>query len=72
MTREAMPYGDAPCVYVIHENDAWLQPLRGEFEARGIQIIASNRDAFRAALAPLYARYEDIWGRGVFAHLQAL
>jgi hypothetical protein len=39
MTREAMPYGETPCVYVIHENDAWLQPLRGEFEARGIPYM---------------------------------
>jgi len=36
MTREAMPYGDGPCAYVIHENDAWLAPLRQEFERQGI------------------------------------
>ena len=46
--------------------------LRTEFAARGVQFIDSNRDAFRTALAPLYARYEEIWGRGVFAALQAL
>jgi len=27
---------DVPCVYVIHENDAWVEPLRREFDARGI------------------------------------
>ena len=36
MSHEAMPRGDAPSVYVIHENDAWLQPLRRELEARGV------------------------------------
>lgn len=46
--------------------------LRTEFAGRGIQIIQSNRPAFQAALAPMYARYEEVWGRGVFAALQAL
>jgi len=36
MTRESMPYGDGPCAYVIHENDAWLEPLRREFEKQDI------------------------------------
>jgi hypothetical protein len=27
---------DVPRVYVIHENDAWVEPLRREFEARDI------------------------------------
>ena len=27
---------DTPRVYVIHENDAWLEPLRREFEAQGV------------------------------------
>ena len=46
--------------------------LRGEFEGRGVQFVASDREAFRRALAPLYERYEEVWGRGVFAALQAL
>jgi hypothetical protein len=36
MMREPMPYGDVPCAYVIHENDAWVEPLRRAFEAQGI------------------------------------
>jgi tripartite ATP-independent transporter DctP family solute receptor len=48
------------------------QSLRGEFEGRGTQFIDSDRPAFRRALAPLYERYEEVWGRGVFAALQAL
>src|ERR1700722_12645831 len=27
---------DSPRVYVIHENDAWVEPLRREFDARQI------------------------------------
>ena len=27
---------DVSRVYVIHENDAWVEPLRREFEARSI------------------------------------
>jgi TRAP-type C4-dicarboxylate transport system substrate-binding protein len=46
--------------------------LRTEFAGRGVQIIESNRPAFQAALAPMYGRYEEVWGRGVFAALQAL
>jgi tripartite ATP-independent transporter DctP family solute receptor len=46
--------------------------LRTEFAGRGVQIIESNRAAFQAALAPMYQRYEEVWGRGVFAALQAL
>src|SRR5262245_22971209 len=39
MTREAMPRGEMPHVYVIHENDAWLEPLRHEFKAREIPYM---------------------------------
>ena len=46
--------------------------LRGEFTQRGVIFIESNRPAFQAALAPMYQRYEEVWGRGVFAQLQAL
>jgi TRAP-type C4-dicarboxylate transport system substrate-binding protein len=46
--------------------------LRTEFEGRGVQFVNSDREAFRRALAPLYERYEEVWGRGVFAALQAL
>lgn len=46
--------------------------LRGEFASRGSQIIESDRPAFQRALAPMYARYEEVWGRGVLAQLEAL
>ncbi len=39
MRRDPMPHGDnsnTPRVYVIHENDAWVEPLRREFEAQGV------------------------------------
>ncbi|MBL6458592.1 sialic acid TRAP transporter substrate-binding protein SiaP [Belnapia sp. T6] len=48
------------------------QRLRGEFEARGTSFIDSDRPAFQRALAPMFARYEEVWGRGVHAALQAL
>jgi tripartite ATP-independent transporter DctP family solute receptor len=46
--------------------------LRTTMAGRGVQFVESDRDAFRRALAPLYERYEEAWGRGVFAQLQAL
>jgi TRAP-type transport system periplasmic protein len=48
------------------------QSLRSGFAQRGVQFVESDRAAFRRALAPLYERYEEIWGRGVFAQLQAM
>lgn len=48
------------------------QRLRGEFEARGTVFVDSDRAAFQRALAPMFARYEEVWGRGVHAALQAL
>jgi len=69
MLREALREGAALSDRLIRENE---QRLRGEFQQRGVIFIDSDRDAFRAALAPLYQRYEEIWGRGVFAALQAL
>ncbi len=48
------------------------QRLRGEFEARGATFVDSDRAAFQRALAPMFARYEEVWGRGVHAALQAL
>jgi hypothetical protein len=42
MRRDPMPSGDddAPRVYVIHENDAWFEPLRCELEAQGVPYAA--------------------------------
>ena len=36
MRRDLLSRDDTPRVYVIHENDAWVEPLRGEFAARGL------------------------------------
>jgi hypothetical protein len=36
MRHAPKPTDDAPRVYVIHENDAWVAPLRREFETRAI------------------------------------
>ncbi len=38
MRRDPTRHGDddTPRVYVIHENDAWLEPLRREFKAQGV------------------------------------
>ena len=69
LLAEALREGGIVAGQLVRDGE---QRLRGEFAGRGIQIIESNRDAFRTALAPLYTRYEEIWGRGVFAALQAL
>ena len=34
--RQNLTKSGAPQVYVIHENDAWVEPLRAAFEKRGI------------------------------------
>ena len=36
MRQNLTASGGAPQVYVIHENDAWVEPLRAGFDARGI------------------------------------
>ena len=36
MSRVPISDGDQPRVHVIHENDAWVEPLRREFETRAI------------------------------------
>lgn len=69
LLREALREGAALSDRLIRESE---QRLRGEFQGRGVQFVESDRAAFRRALAPLYQRYEEIWGRGVFAALQAL
>jgi tripartite ATP-independent transporter DctP family solute receptor len=69
MIRAAIREGAALSDRLVAEAEG---RLRAEFAARGAQIIDSNRAAFQAALAPMYGRYEEVWGRGVFAALQAL
>jgi hypothetical protein len=36
MGHDPIAAGEAPRIYVIHENDAWVAPLRREFEARSL------------------------------------
>src|SRR5215468_2348323 len=36
MSHDPISAGDEPRIYVIHENDAWVEPLRRQFEARGL------------------------------------
>jgi len=36
MRHDPISAGEAPRIYVIHENDAWVEPLRRQFEARSL------------------------------------
>ena len=36
MSHDPVSAGEAPRIYVIHENDAWVEPLRRQFEARAL------------------------------------
>lgn len=69
LLADALREGGTVAGNLVREGE---QRLRGEFAGRGVVFVDSNRDAFRAALGPLYQRYEEIWGRGVFAALQSL
>ncbi len=69
LLRQALRAGAEVSDALVRQGE---QSLRGEFEGRGVQFIDSDRAAFRRALAPLYERYEEVWGRGVFAALQAM
>ena len=69
LLRQALRAGAEVSDRLVRQGES---SLRGEFEGRGVQFIDSDRAAFRRALAPLYERYEDVWGRGVFAALQAM
>jgi tripartite ATP-independent transporter DctP family solute receptor len=57
-------------------NDAALRELEGrligEFKAKGVTIIEPDRNAFRAAMKPVYEKNEAIWGKGVLEQLQAI
>ncbi|MGG5808549.1 DctP family TRAP transporter solute-binding subunit [Falsiroseomonas sp. CW058] len=67
--RVALREGAAVSDRLVSEGE---QNLRTTMAARGTQFVESDRAAFRRALAPLYERYEEAWGRGVFAQLQAM
>jgi len=67
--RVALREGAAVSDRLVREGE---ESLRATFTGRGVTFVQSDRDAFRRALAPLYERYEEVWGRGVFAALQAM
>lgn len=69
LLRDALKEGGAVAGQLVRDGE---QRLRGEFTQRGATFVESDRAAFQRALAPLYQRYEEVWGRGVFAALQAL
>jgi len=56
MRPDLAPQDTSPRVYVIHENDAWVEPLRAEFAARKIAFAEWHLDAavldLRAAPPP--------------------
>jgi tripartite ATP-independent transporter DctP family solute receptor len=57
-------------------NDAALRVLEGrlvaDFKAKGMTVIEPDRDAFRAAMKPVYEKNEAVWGKGVLEQLQAI
>jgi len=46
--------------------------LVGELKSKGMTIVESDRDSFRAAMKPVYAKNEGVWGKGVLEQLQAI
>lgn len=46
--------------------------LIADFRQRGMTIVESDRPAFQAAMAPVYPRFEEVWGRGVADQLRAI
>jgi hypothetical protein len=46
--------------------------LRDELAKRGMTVIEPDRASFQAAMQPVYAKYEDIWGKGVYQQLLSL
>jgi tripartite ATP-independent transporter DctP family solute receptor len=57
-------------------NDAALRALEArlinEFKAKGVTIVESDRDSFRAAMKPVYEKNEAVWGKSVLEALQAI
>ena len=46
--------------------------LAGEFKAKGMTIVDTDRAAFARAMDPLYKKFADIWGADTVQQLQAL
>lgn len=46
--------------------------LVNQLEAKGMQVSRPDREPLRKAMAPVYAKFEDVWGKGVAAALGAV
>lgn len=46
--------------------------LVGELKGKGMTVVESDRESFRAAMKPVYAKNENVWGKGVLEQLQAV
>jgi len=57
-------------------NDQKFREMEGsliaDFRQRGMTIVESDRPAFQQAMAPVYPRFEEIWGRGIADQLRAI
>jgi TRAP-type C4-dicarboxylate transport system substrate-binding protein len=57
-------------------NDQKFRDMEGsliaDFRQRGMTIVESDRPAFQEAMAPVYPRFEETWGRGVADQLRAI
>lgn len=40
--RQQLPFESEPTIYVIHENDKWMEPLRDAFQEQGIKFVEWN------------------------------
>ena len=60
--------GDAYNADVVQlEND-----LAAALERKGMQVTRPDRNGMIAAMAPVYAEFEDVWGAGVFDSMAAV
>lgn len=46
--------------------------LVAALESKGMQVTRPDREAFRKAMAPVYAKFEEIWGKEATAALLAV
>lgn len=46
--------------------------LLSELKAKGMTVVESDRESFRTAMKPVYAKNENVWGKGVLEQLQAM
>jgi tripartite ATP-independent transporter DctP family solute receptor len=45
--------------------------LVGDLKGKGMTVVESDRESFRAAMKSVYAKNETVWGTGVLEQLQA-